>query len=763
MANWNPNANTRLGPEWFPIVEGGITLDAASKSACESIVQTASQVIGTERVAVGAIPTRGGIYVLEVYDNETAVPANVATLTARPNEDVLTAGWEEDDDTVANMYLEIDESTIDVTDFIRPTQAAPIASVTANPYSYRAATGGLSLTGKRILGVRNVIWYASTVAGVSARVRPGLNIGGAVQWGGIQSTSSSSATKAEHLWLYNPGTSKPWTIADVQALDTTDELLIYGDHVFPFNNVSVFQAYCEVVVCDENRLAVGTLSDVGSALTADAWNEAAMLTPTGGAWTKDGAGRHLYLLRRLTTSGALVVPTLDSGEIPNPVSGFTPTLDSTYLYATAMGDAHSTVFGLIQRTTAPAESVDSISYFEADDALVFTGQDAEMEITAVVGNYGRVVARAKSNQATADLLIKVKRRSDNVQFGGTYTLTKAVVDALPDLGSGWRAIDVLLSPVPALTATQFYVEFSSAAAGTGDDYWTVLALDTRDQGNGATFGGTTDRALVNASEADRYDLAVTISTVPTAPADFAVTLVDQTLTGDGSDCVVEAYERPHLAWTATVLAGAFTEYQIDRSDDVGVTWARVRVITTEATAAWDDSEALRGVSTCYRIRVVRSDGAISDWSPTVCVTPSPQCCEWAFTSNVDDSLNLAFSQEGYQIAYQFLDAEDVAYLEAYLRDYEIAISGTEDRGVTFDVPVVVQADQAPSVEGVAVFDALRALQDADLPYVCVLDAKGNRFYADIRVPRGNANTAANYYVALIRVIQVRGTPYSAES
>ena len=40
---------------------------------------------------------------------------------------------------------------------------------------------------------------------------------------------------------------------------------------------------------------------------------------------------------------------------------FAPTLDPTYGYATVMGSALTPVFGLIQRTTAPAESVDSLA------------------------------------------------------------------------------------------------------------------------------------------------------------------------------------------------------------------------------------------------------------------------------------------------------------------------------------------------------------------------------------------------------------------
>lgn len=760
MADFNPNTTATKGLEWFPVTESSITLDAATKSACQSIIQSASQATGTARVWLGSLPTRGGVYVLEVYDNETGVASNFASTAFQPNEDVSGTGaalWREDDNTTTTIFSEIDETTASDADYIY-TQAD------GNVYAGRVNTA-TTLNGKRILGVKLMVRCTGNAPlGGFSSLGFGLSIGG-VSYGasttGLFSSARSLTNYMEisETWLYNPSTKRPWLAADIAALDVSDEFELYAG-IQGGGQVRVSQVVMTVYYCDENRLALGNLDDSGSALTANAWNAITLITPTSGTWTKDGAGRHLYSLRRISTGGSIVVPTLAGPALPNPATGYLPTLDPTYFYMTAMGSSQLAVFGLIQRTTAPAESVDSQPYVDALEALVFTGQDAEQEFSAAAAtSYGAIRARVKPNGSTSNLSVKVKRRSDNLQFGSTMTITPAEAAAMVDAGSGWRTLEQTLSVAATLaTGTQYYIEFSSTAAGTGTDYWSVLALDTGDQGNGATLGGTTDRAVVNAVEADRYDLPVTLGSVVTTPAGFATTDSYQSVGGDGSGCTASLIHNVRLAWTATALGGLFDQYEIERSVSGG-DWVRVAEIGTEATVSWNDYESPRSLTACYRIRAVRLDGAASNWSGSTCKTPLPRNCEWTFTSNDDPTLNMALSQDGYEMAYEFLDADDVEVLEAYLRDYQIVIAGTETRGVAFDLPVFVRVAQPATTKGVAVFTALRALQDADIPYVCVMDAYGNRFFADIRVPTGDANTLAHFYLASIRVTEVRGEPY----
>lgn len=755
--NWNPDANDALGLQWQPSRESSVVLDAVTKMAAESIEQTASVAIGVNRVAVGAIPTRGGVYAVEVYDDETGVPSGAELLTARPNEDVTLNGWTEDDGTATSIFSEIDDTTLNLADFIRSPVGAP-AAATAQ-YVHRYSTAGLSLTGKRMLSVSLGV-VVSSVPGskINNVLNVGLNIGGVVYPIGTVQARSSTFDIGYFTLLYNPSTGAPWTIAEVQAFDSSDEVVFYVNNV-PYSRVYVYMAWMDIAAVTENRKAVGVLDDRASGLTPNAWNAATMTTPTGGAWTKDGTGRHLYTVRRSNGVGSLVIPTLEEpGVVPENAAGFSPTVDPSTAIITEMGDEHGALFGLIQRTTAPAEHADSVAYADAIEALVYTGQDAEQEITAVADDYGVVRARIKPNSATGNLLVKIKKRSDNSQAGSTITITPEDAASLPEDAAGWRILVEILATVPTLSAVQYYVEFSSTALGVNDDWWSVLAVDTLDQGNATTYGGTTDRALVNGTEADRYDLAVSISTIPDPVTNFETELASLALDGDGNDCSVDSLVYVHATWTPTSLSGDFGRYEIDRSEDGGTTWVTVAKLATEATSDFDDFESLRGVQACYRIRVVRIDESPSEWSSESCQTPTAADCEWLFTSNRTPSLNAGYNQLGPETEYVFPRADDRKYHRIYGRDGRLAFIGTEDPLVDFELPLIVQADPTEPTAGVAVFGPLRALMGADVPYVCVLDATGNRFYADLVVPSGSANRNARVYLATVGIVELTLTP-----
>lgn len=730
-----------------------------------SFVQTVSQAIGTIRVYLSTLPTRGGVYALEVFDGETAVPGAVTTLTARPNEDVSGTGaspaWRQTDNVTTTIYTEIDEATLNVGDGIWCGETA------AATYTYvaRFDTALLALTGLRILAVR---LYARTglTGGSTAYLQ--LNIGGVAV--GAQGVFGGGDSSASVTYPYNPSTNAPWTIADVQALDTTGGVNIVGTTGVNAN-VLVYQLYLEVVTCPENRIAVGTLNDSASALTADAWNAATMLTPTGGVWTKDATGRHLYVVRRLTSTGAINVPTLGAaglGGAPS-ASNWTVTADPTYGYVTAMGAAGGGTFGLIQRTTAPAESVDSQPYALQVTGLVYTSQDAEQEFSsAAVADYGQFQALINyAGTPTDSLLIKLKRRSDNVQFGTTVTVTKAMADAITTLGTGWKSLIVSAATFGTLAAaTQYYIEFSSSTDAANP--WHVLALDTADQGNGATFGGTTDRAVVNGTEADRYDIPATVSSVPTAPAALTVTESVQTLSAaTDAGCDVETLEYLALNWNDTALAADFSYYEVQRSEDGGVAWFTIaRISDAESNSDYADYDARTNDTAFYRVRVARlSDGATSAWTSIAGGTITATKCELRLVSNVDPSLNVAY-QWTPQRDYQFPNAESVITHDIYQRDGAVAFFPTEDRLTVFSTPLTVNVGKVPAQRGVSVFDPLQALERAQgntIPYVSVCDHLGNRWFAAVIFPHGTERQRpGELCVAEVTIRELTRTPFIHE-
>lgn len=756
--NWNPNSTGTKGLEVFWPTTKSFALDSPTKMLGLSLDQSVSQAIGTIKVPVSSIPVRGGTYVLEVFDGETAVSStggSVTTLTARPNEDVSgvsASAWSGIAAGTTNIYADIDESTPSSSDYISNSSGP-------DTYAGRMSTGSLSLTGKRIVAVR-LCAYIGGYRGYNSQAQLGLNISGTDYWGPIYSgmphgsgTSSTYFRSVE--WTTNPATGAAWTIAAVQALDTTDEWLVAS---MSTNTVFVSNAYLEVDVADTNdeRLAYGILDDSTSGLTAGAWNSVTVTTPTGGTWTKDGSGRHLYTLRRTSSTGSLVVPLLD-GDAVSFASGWQPTLDSSSLLVTSMGDERTEVFGLIQRTTAPADSVDSIPYVTQVAALVFSGTTAQQEFSSAgASTYGQLRFLVKANSATAALSVKVKRRSDNTQFGATLTVTADAANALDDEGGGWRLVDETLSSTGTLaTATQYYIEFSSNAAGTGSDYWSVLAYDSWGSGDTTGFGGTTDRATlttstsVAAAEADRYDIPATFSVAPSPMSGGDTTLLTLSVT-DGVGMAVAGIDYVRASWTATALGASFSRYDLDRSEDGGTTWTRIAKITDEATHYFDDIEGLRDVAASYRVRSVTTAGASSDWLSCGTETPTGATGALYLTSNWSMEDSLVFHASGSDPVPAWAQLDTSTIRTPYGVDGHWAFRPTERRLRTFAV-TIYPPEQLSSTgrAGVGVFDALDDFLALSIPYVCVMDFRGDRWFADVTVGQEVELSPAVYTQALV--------------
>lgn len=730
---WNPDSTPTKGLQPFWPTAKSFALDSGALLLGMSLDQSVAEAITSILVPVKSIPVRGGLYCLEVYDGEdgTASPLVEAEwFTAVPNEDVSgvsTTSWSARTSGTTNIYQKIDDypSSPNVGDAIyTPTKAAAT-------YAFRVNTASLVLTGKRILGLwLSVGTIASSAAAAGATVTIGLNIGGTDYPGGTFVATYPSSQEAA-VWYANPATGLPWTIADIQAFDAAGAYF-YITNVVSGKEVIVYEAGVDIRTVTENRLAMGKLDDRSNGLSAGAWNAVTMQTPTGGTWTKDATGRHLYTLRRVTGSnGSLVVP-LMSGEAVAFAQGWRPEAyyDALYGHISFMRDANTDVFGLIQRKAGPVNSVDSIPYAEQVEAVVYVGQNAEQEFSgAGVLSYGQVRFLAKPNGVlAAPLYVKVRRRSDNTQFGDTLSFDPADVAILPDQGGGWKLLDGSMTNAAVLAAaTQYYLEFSTNATGSGTDYWSVLTYDTWDSGNALGFGGTTDRASVNGTEADRYDIPATLSVVATALTGGNTEVLAVTIT-DGSDCAVAEVDYVRGSWNPSALGDAFSMYEVRRSTPAGG-WEVIARIRDEAVDFFDDIEGRRGVAATYEVRVVTGAGASSAWTTLGTETPSVAGCEMAFVSNWSLSHALAFN---YPPGHRFTPLDTVAMADPYGRDGHIALRDTERRYRQFTIPVTVPDSIEPSGgRGVAVFDVLSDFLAEDLPYICVLDHLGNRWLANV--------------------------------
>lgn len=762
---WNPSKTATLGLEWFPTAQGSTALDAAAKIAGTSFDQTASVAIPTILVPNVGLPIRGGVFGVEVYDNENAVSDSPVITTIAPGVDVSRTGWVTQSGGTTNLFAGIDDGaypTVNTADYVS-------VSGTSGTYVGRFTTA--TLTGKRILAVRMRVYVFVGPTGVFI---PSLRIGGVDYNTGVP-VGPRNAGWVTITWNYNPATRLPWTIADITALNTTNGFSLSGQtQAGVWSSVVVYNIALEVINQTETRIAVGSLDDSGGALVAGsssspAWNSAAMLTPTGGAWTKDGSGRHLYTVRRMSTVGAMNVPYLESYNPPSTGRAWGMSVDPTYGHVTSMGSALPRIYPFVQRVAGPTDHTDSMPYTQQLIATVSTGRNAVTEFPGTAANYGvlRFLVQCPAG-ASAGLDIKIKRTSDNVQFGTTYTLTTAAISAIPDLGGGWRLVQVQLASAATLTAVSHYVEFSSATVA-GQPWW-LSVPSSNGSGQIATFDSTTSAATINAvARNTSADIAVTIATVPNAPASFTTALGSQSV-GETVNCVT-AVPRADLSWATTSLGGSFARYEIQRSEDGGTTWVNIAAVSLESILSWKDYEAPRGVGVQYRIRAVRNDSAFSAWTNGSATITKPllggvgaYSATMYLVSNYNPAQNLAYEYRPGK-DYTFGEADEQASGGVYMADFHLATNPIENRGVTAQWTFIVGADDKVPIGGGkswTAFDPLRNLARAIIPYVCCLDHRGQRLFAQLRVPGGSEDAGGggiDLYLADVGAVQLTATPF----
>jgi hypothetical protein len=93
----------------------------------------------------------------------------------------------------------------------------------------------------------------------------------------------------------------------------------------------------------------------------------------------------------------------------------------------------------------------------------------------------------------------------------------------------------------------------------------------------------------------------------------------------------------------------------------------------------------------------------------------------------------------------------------YNRDYFVAFRPDERGGDVFTRTVLVQA-AAISPLTLSGFTQLSDMAWADLPYVCVRDEEGNRWFANVSVPGGRVQLNRSIYMSTLTITQVTDTP-----
>jgi hypothetical protein len=211
-------------------------------------------------------------------------------------------------------------------------------------------------------------------------------------------------------------------------------------------------------------------------------------------------------------------------------------------------------------------------------------------------------------------------------------------------------------------------------------------------------------------------------------------------------------------------------YELQRMDTVDNTWETI-MLGGPLVSGFSDYEARVGIVSSYRIREVNSYGFYGPWTSTLTATITDPglvagCLDdghvliFSSNSRQDGSVNLAYASvwEGQvDEDFTFPESSWVQLQSMYNKDFYTAFRPLERGGDRFQRQVLVQA-AAISPETLGDFTGLRDMAWDSVPYVCVRDEDGNRWFATIVVPSANVRLNRSLYVATVDIIEVTDTP-----
>lgn len=389
------------------------------------------------------------------------------------------------------------------------------------------------------------------------------------------------------------------------------------------------------------------------------------------------------------------------------------------------------------------------------------------------------------------------------------TITPEQFAELPELtigengpGTGWREVTVPYAIILSNDSSFTNVTWSASGVINPIDQWQILV--TRVFSYYSVDGKTQVSATPNTHyQKSRYDGFQNASLTWKAPevigattatdslstlvfmfsqdfpevTDLSASLTSMAVSGIGEgcapdSCIADEIYGVDLDWSVMPVSGSFDYYEIQREDDRTDDFETIATISNRLTTTFTDWEARTGMESRYRIRAVNELRFASPWSTEAAFTlPAPGVggagngnSVLIFTSNIAPTGSLAYIMqwEGEPVEeFTFPEAETQELQRKFGKDYFTAFRPTERGGEQFSRTILVQAAATtPSV--LAGFNSLRDLGWARLPYVCVRDELGNRWYANLLVPSARVRANRNLYFAEITVTDVQTAPTPAE-
>lgn len=797
---FNPNAPSTIGLEWLADAESLQVIDAATKNAAFKVAGNSSETIDQLIVPHQyAGPSSGyhrqwvDLYTLPALLASLTAPA-VTELTFSPNEDKSKSNVTKSDfASTTNLYTVLDD-----TDDSGPPENTDymVNSNYGGTATYRCQFNTAAISSSyRIVYIKFEIrakgfdwswqkpkiefnwWNGSTDLGRFATINPEPDY-----------IFRTRVLGPYYFDFYNEGR---WLQPEVALWDNNTSRNL---GVKLYYATAISRITLKVGVIPEDRVAVG----IGARQTVVPSGRQTNIpmqfkTPLNvDNWSKANGTNYLAVVTRCDdpfaaspTFAASYAKLDSSAENPHAEGNeYTVTLTGQDGLISTVAAGGTACYGYFLGTSGSAQSSDSQPYHDLDAMPCHASSTLKQGVNAATSaaDYKRVRLRfGVSTTPTASLTVKLKRTSDNVQMGGTATLTVADISdtskcrliGTRNLYDGramsvYEAVFDMATAATLASATDYYLEMAS----TSTESWFILWLDASAShsltGN-VTYGGSTNVATVAGVADNEADFEILVSSVPSPLSGFTRTVVTYDLPSNGgSTCETGTAQRVDLNWTSSSLSGSFLQYEVERSDDEGATWYQIAVITDEATSDFSDKEATPGIPELYRVRVVRTDGSSSEWTTSTAVTLASTQGVLLMVSNADPSIACGYVVLGSRQEYRFLSAEESVFMKFYERDFQVRFRPLEERGVQWTTSVLIYvsdpnaateaANVPPDGAGTRAFDTLRNVGTASIPYVCVITPWGERLFGSVDITTGVQAEPAHYYVATLVFTQLDDEP-----
>ncbi len=486
-------------------------------------------------------------------------------------------------------------------------------------------TSGLSVGSNPRIGRIQVAVVARNAGGKTGTLDGWLTLAGTPfgsDSGPVSITTGGPFLVYRFTWNWNPVTGLPWLSSDLAKFQSG------GDYAFGVNVTG--PVGCDIVIgavslierlLPEKRLAIGTVTLTPSA--NGLYHTFAMLKPSDGTsqnWAKANATDYLYLFHMNKPGGTVsLIGVDDDGIAGGGLGGWqgatqfaTPTL-----FPSGAPVLTTWVPAMFHMTSAPALGADRQPYPIATTQPVYTGvgnvrqgmaahSGAPLTSPAAYGNI-RVLLARPTVTPTQPLVIGIHAVSGGGLIGGVATINPA--DVVYN-ASGFALVTARFASNASLaTATAYYFDFSSSTPSTAP--WQVCYAETdytaTTDGTSVAAGTIAGAATLAGTVNSLADILINAQTAPTPPGSFTATLAYRTLSPappGGPTRIGYAA----LDWANTSLGSAFGYYEVQRGG------FPIAYITDESKSFFNDFEGRRATALTYQVRVVRADGAPSDFA-----------------------------------------------------------------------------------------------------------------------------------------------------